>query len=131
MLYASDHGEDIFDDHRNRFLHATITPTYYQLRIPMILWFSDAYLSEFPQKYSIAKANAGKPVSTSSVFPTLMDLSFINTPYSDKSLSLSSKHYNASKRYFLNQYDQPVPIAELNLAPEDTLMFYKRGIRRR
>ena len=28
MLYTSDHGEDIFDDHRHLFLHASPVPSY-------------------------------------------------------------------------------------------------------
>lgn len=43
MLYASDHGEDIFDDKRNLFLHASPIPTYYQLHIPFVMWFSPEY----------------------------------------------------------------------------------------
>ena len=33
MLYTSDHGEDIFDDSRHLFLHASPVPSYYQLHI--------------------------------------------------------------------------------------------------
>ena len=40
MCYVSDHGEDIFDDSRQRFLHSSPIPTYYQLRVPFILWAS-------------------------------------------------------------------------------------------
>ena len=32
MLYTSDHGEDIFDDSRHLFLHASPVPSYYQLQ---------------------------------------------------------------------------------------------------
>ena len=48
MLYLSDHGEDIFDDARARYLHASPIPTYYQLHIPYIIWFSDDYRTVFP-----------------------------------------------------------------------------------
>lgn len=34
MLYTSDHGEDIFDDNRKLFLHASPVPSYYQLHVP-------------------------------------------------------------------------------------------------
>ena len=47
MLYLSDHGEDIFDDARARYLHASPIPTYYQLHIPYIIWFSDDYRTVF------------------------------------------------------------------------------------
>ncbi|MDE6109311.1 MAG: lipid A phosphoethanolamine transferase, partial [Muribaculaceae bacterium] len=42
MLFIPDHGEDIFDDSRHRFLHASPTPTYWQLHVPMVLWTSQA-----------------------------------------------------------------------------------------
>ena len=49
MLYLSDHGEDIFDDSRARYLHASPIPTYYQLHIPYVIWFSKAYRSHIPR----------------------------------------------------------------------------------
>jgi len=37
LLYLADHGEDIFDDERGRFLHASPNPTYWQIHVPMIV----------------------------------------------------------------------------------------------
>ena len=34
MLYTSDHGENIFDDSRNLFLHASPVPSYYDMHVP-------------------------------------------------------------------------------------------------
>ncbi|MVX36183.1 phosphoethanolamine transferase [Myroides sp. LoEW2-1] len=50
LLYTSDHGEDLFDDKRGKFLHASPTPTYYQLRIPLFVWFSNEYSAENQNK---------------------------------------------------------------------------------
>ena len=47
MLYLSDHGEDIFDDPRHLFLHASPVPSYYQLHIPFLIWMSDSYREAF------------------------------------------------------------------------------------
>ena len=35
MLFVPDHGEDIFDDGRDRFLHASPSPTYWQIHVPI------------------------------------------------------------------------------------------------
>ena len=43
LLYCADHGEDILDDRRERFLHASPTTTAYQLYVASLAWFSDAY----------------------------------------------------------------------------------------
>ncbi|MFR9165651.1 MAG: phosphoethanolamine transferase [Dysgonomonas sp.] len=50
VFYSSDHGEDILDDNRMRFLHSSPSPTFYQLKIPMFVWFSDNYIKNFPGK---------------------------------------------------------------------------------
>ena len=60
MLYVSDHGEDIFDDSRLRFLHASPTPTYWQLHVPIVLWMSDSFKDAHPEKYRAAEANTKK-----------------------------------------------------------------------
>lgn len=49
MFYLPDHGEDIMDDDRHRFLHASPCPTYYQLHIPFLIWFSDEYNNRYPR----------------------------------------------------------------------------------
>ncbi|MEG1406101.1 MAG: phosphoethanolamine transferase, partial [Alistipes sp.] len=36
LLYCSDHGEDLIDDRRRRFLHASPTTTAYQLYVPSV-----------------------------------------------------------------------------------------------
>lgn len=57
LYYSPDHGEDLLDDDRKRFLHASPHPTYYQLHIPLFLWFSDQYRQEFPERYATALTN--------------------------------------------------------------------------
>ena len=59
-LYLQDHGEDMLDDDRKRFLHASPHPTYYQLHIPLLFWFSENYREQFPEKYAAAESNQTK-----------------------------------------------------------------------
>ena len=51
MLYTSDHGEDIFDDSRHLFLHASPVPSYYQLHVPFLIWMSDTYREAYPEHW--------------------------------------------------------------------------------
>ena len=64
LFFCSDHGEDLMDDDRGRFLHASPTPTYYQLHVAALAWFSDEYRAQFPEKYRNAVANRDKPSTT-------------------------------------------------------------------
>lgn len=128
MLYLSDHGEDIMDDRRNRFLHASPNPTYYQLRIPFIVWFSPKYQNTHTQKVELVKANKNKPVSSNMVFPTLLDIANIETPFLEKDLSLANSAFTLQERMYLDDHDDPIHYTKTNLKEEDKAMLLKRRI---
>ena len=110
MLYLSDHGEDIFDDDRERYLHASPIPTYYQLHIPYIIWFSDNYRKAYPEKCRVAEANRNKALSTNNVFHTLLDLAEIETVVFDLSLAVTNPAWHMRDRMYLGDHDDPVPL---------------------
>lgn len=126
FLYASDHGEDILDDHRVKFLHASPNPTFYQLRIPMLMWFSPGYLSAFPDKVKGATINKSKPVATNAVFHTLLDIASIRTNYLEEDQSLVNPLFKSVKRMYLDDHDNPVFFYKTNLKKEDKIMISKR-----
>lgn len=120
LVYLGDHGEDIFDDSRNRFLHASPTPTYYQIHIPLAVWMSSEYVSQYQDKYDTAKRNLNKNVSSSaSVFNTIMDIAGINTPYYQADYSLTSPKYTEHNRLYLNDYNEAVPLLQSGLRMQD------------
>lgn len=125
MLYLSDHGEDIFDDSRLRYLHASPIPTYYQLHIPYIIWFSDSYRNTFPDKYETAVAHRANPASTNSVFHTMLDIASVQTSVSDSSLALTDKGFVIRDRMFLGDHDEPVPFWKVGLKKADFEMLDK------
>ncbi len=128
FYYSADHGEDIMDDKRMRFLHASPNPTYYQLRIPMLLWFSDQYKNTFHVKYENALTNKDKPVSTNAAFHTVLDMANIKTTYLNKDLSLVDREFKIAKRMYLNDHDKPVFFYNANLKKEDKIMIEKNHI---
>jgi len=128
MFYAADHGEDLLDDKRMRFLHASPNPTFYQLRIPLLMWFSDNYKTNFPVKVNHAVANRTKPVSTNAVFHTLLDMAGLKTEYYDPRLSLLNNVYKISRRMYLDDHDDPILYYNANLKKEDKEMIEKTGL---
>lgn len=129
VLYASDHGEDIFDDRRERFLHSSPVPTYWQIHVPMLVWLSPQYCSLFPDKRASMHANATADVSTSaSMFHTLIDIAGINTPYYNPSLSVTSDAYVAPPRRYLNDYNESVPFERAGLRQADFDELHRRNI---
>lgn len=129
MFYSSDHGEDILDDDRQRFLHASPNPTFYQLKVPMLMWFSSEYRTNFPQKIIDSESNKNKPVATNAVFHTLLDAAQIDTKYLDTKLSLVSSDFEITERMYLSDHDNPIPYYNAGLKKEDKAMIEKRNMR--
>ncbi len=119
MVYLSDHGEDIFDDARGRYLHASPIPTYYQLHIPFVIWFSESYRAAYPEKYEAAQSNRGLPASTNCVFHTVLDLAGVETPAADSTLSVAHAAFAARSRMYLGDHDDPIPFWKVGLKKAD------------
>lgn len=129
VLYASDHGEDLLDDNRNRFLHASPIPTYYQIHIPLFIWLSDKYVNNCNDKYRNIKENSVKSISNNSIFHTLLDISSISTPYLDSTLAVSSNKFNETTRYYLNDHDGCTPVYKIEFKKQDINEFNKRKVK--
>lgn len=120
MLYTSDHGEDIYDDARQLFLHASPCPSYYQLHVPFIVWMSEGYRAVYPENYEAARANKGSFVSsTTAFFHTALDLAGIETPALKDNCSVSNKGYRPAKPLFLNDYNEAVSLRNAGLTELD------------
>lgn len=129
MLYISDHGEDLFDDGRNRFLHASPTKTYYQLHVPALIWFSPEYKDRFPALPDIAASNAARAGSTAEAFHTLADIAGLQSPgYVDRARSWVSGSFSPAERLYVNDYDIPVNIMGTGLSPEDITVMEQKGL---
>ncbi len=120
LVYASDHGEDILDDGRGRFLHASPTPTYYQLHVAMLTWVSSAYDRAYPEKLAVMRSHRDAPVSsTSSLYNTLIDLGGIETRYYVDSLSVASPGYNRPRPLYLDDMNEGVDLMKSGLGNMD------------
>lgn len=130
MIYAADHGEDIFDDYRTRFLHASPTPTTRQLHVPMVVWTSEGYAARHPATEAALRANRGRQISSSrSMFNTIVDLAGVNTPNLDRRASLASAEYTEPRRMYLNDYNEAVPLELSGLRSVDFAVMDSLGIR--
>jgi len=120
MVYLADHGEDIYDDERERFLHASPTPTYWQIHVPMLVWLSDGYRALHSDKFDVLLSNTGKNVSSSrSAFHTLLSLAGIKTDKLKEEADLSSSAYKEPDRVFLNDYNEAVDLRSSGLRTPD------------
>ncbi|MBR1881505.1 MAG: phosphoethanolamine transferase [Muribaculaceae bacterium] len=124
MLYTSDHGEDIYDDARARFLHASPIPTYYQLHVPLIAWASASWRESYPEKWENLRTHASQPVSTGMVmFHTLLDLAGIETRLTKPSLALGNDRFVPTQRLYVNDHNELRTLDDCGLKPADEQLF--------
>ena len=130
VLFTSDHGEDIFDDSRGRFLHASPLPTYFQLRVPLLVWLSQSYISSYPEQSALIKTHASIPVTTNMVmFHTLLDIAGINTSFRNPAFSLCSPQFKPHRRLYVSDHNEFLPLDSCGMTPHDVLMFKKNNLR--
>ena len=130
LVYTSDHGEDIFDDDRRMFLHASPIPSYYQLHVPLIFWASDEYVSNYGAEWATLEKHSGQAVSGSKeLFHTMLTLGGIDTDFRVDSLSLASPDFKSGKRYYLNDHNEEILLSETGMGRLDEAMFAKMGLR--
>ena len=129
MIYTSDHGENIFDDSRRLFLHASPVPSYYELHVPLMVWMSPAYRQAYAPVEAALRANSQKRVATSeSVFHTTLAIAGIDTPLRRDSLSLAGTRFAVTPCIYLDDHNRAVPVKKLLRSEKDFEMFEKKGI---
>jgi len=129
ILYCADHGEDLLDDERSRFLHASPTTTAYQLWVASLAWFSEEYRAAFPGIAEQAQAHAAAPANTHALFHTMAQIAAIRSPYIDESVSLVSPEFDCeAPRYYLNDHNEAVPYRRTGLKKQDIELLRRHGI---
>ena len=129
LLYCADHGEDLSDDDRERFLHASPTTTAYQLYVASLAWFSEDYRTHFPEKVAAAEANETAPATTHALFHTMADMASIRGRFLTTKVSLVSPDFDrTAPRRYLNDRNEAVPFRKTGLRHEDMEVFRRYGI---
>ena len=127
MVYTSDHGEDIFDDARHLFLHASPFPSFWQLHVPLVVWTSADYRQRHADIVSCLDANRHRKAESNSVFHTLLTMGGVETSYRNDSLSLASPVFVSHPRLFIDDHNEP-RLYHQCLAPKDFEAMKRWGI---
>lgn len=129
IVYAADHGEDMYDDERERFLHASPVPTYYQLHVPMMVWMSEGMEETYPEMVSALKENAEKRVSpTESLYPTLLQLGGVATSYLNRAQAVTDTMFRSPRPIYLTDRNVTVTLEDSGVKKADLDALRERGI---
>ena len=89
----------------------------------------DSYREAYPEHWEAVTANKEKNISSSSsFFPTMLDLGGIKTPYRDDSQSVATPLYKMRPRVYLNDHNEPRPLDDLGMKKQDFHMLEKQEI---
>ncbi len=131
MLYTADHGENIFDDERRLFLHASPTPSYWELHVPFFVWLSDKYNSLRPSVRTALVDNSRKPVASSaSFFHSMLGVAAVETPVYADTLNVASSHFHSAPRRYLNDHNKAVTLEKVGFLPLDFKLMQRHGVSR-
>ncbi len=129
MFYCADHGEDLYDDRRGRFLHSSPTITYYQAHVACVGWYSDEWRATYPEKAEAAVANTMAPASTHTVFHTTAQLAPIESPYIKPDVSLVSNEFDYGvERHYLDDHCKARCYGEIGFRREDWELLSQHNI---
>lgn len=129
MFYCADHGEDLYDDDRGRFLHSSPTISYYQAHVACLGWYSDKWQEYYPDKAAAAVANTMAPASTYSVFHTVAQLADIESKYIKDDVSLVSDDFDYSvERHYLDDHCNAQRYGDMGMREADWEQFTIKGI---
>ncbi len=114
VIYTSDHGEDIFDNGKDSFLHASPLPTIYQVHVPMIVWLSKSLSLYNPDADTVLQENMKKTISSSKTYtPTLLMMAGIRSDKINESQSLLSPDFRQTEPVYLDDHNECVALREL------------------
>ncbi|MCX7986945.1 MAG: lipid A phosphoethanolamine transferase [Bacteroidales bacterium] len=84
MIYLSDHGELLGEN--GKWIHAQ--DTEYEKNPACIVWFSDSYRIQYPDKVEAAERNKNKRFRSDFLFHSVLDAADIRSPYRHDDLSI-------------------------------------------
>jgi len=96
MWFASDHGDLLPSPACPKTGHGH--GTRHEFEVPALFWYSDAYLSAFPDRVAALEANANQRTLTADSFESLIDMAGVDFPGHDISRSLFNRAWSYRPR---------------------------------
>jgi glucan phosphoethanolaminetransferase (alkaline phosphatase superfamily) len=97
MMYVADHGQTLYDGSCNLAFHGH--NTQYEFHIPAMFWYSDQYLTTYPDKVEQLKKHRKARFSTENIFHSALDLADIRYPGERLEWSMFNARFKLHKRY--------------------------------
>lgn len=104
ILYASDHGEEVYD-FRDFAGHVETNISRYMVEIPFLIYISDKFIENYPEKVESIKNSVNKPYMTDDLIHTILDIADIKTSEFDETRSIINKNFNDKRKRIISGKD--------------------------
>jgi glucan phosphoethanolaminetransferase (alkaline phosphatase superfamily) len=101
IFYIADHGDNLFDDSKDKFLHADPIPSKWVAHIPFMVWYSDQYKSLFPDRIKNLTEHKNYKTGSDDVFHSLAEMGCLSFASLDTSKSVANKNFKESRQIIL------------------------------
>ncbi len=113
LIYTSDHGENLFDDSRNLFMHSSPIPSIYEVRVPLIVWCGKACQKKRPRLLEKLAENRSKKISHKNVFFTVLDIAGFKLPKDARKSSLFDSNFEVAERWVFPTLNERINVSDL------------------
>jgi glucan phosphoethanolaminetransferase (alkaline phosphatase superfamily) len=95
VIYCSDHGEFLFEDSSQGYGRGLEGNSFSPLHVPLFIWVSDEFASEYPDKFLNLRYNKAKPSTLNNVFHSMLHMADFQIDSIDLDMSLFEAAYNS------------------------------------
>ena len=113
ILYASDHGEEVYD-FRDFVGHTETKVSRYMVEIPFLIYTSDKFIKNYPEKVESIKNSVNKPYMTDDLIHTILDIADIKTSEFDETRSIINKNFNGQRKRITGGKDYDTELKNKN-----------------
>jgi heptose-I-phosphate ethanolaminephosphotransferase len=104
LIYLSDHAEEVYDirDYNGRSIENL---SKQMVEIPFMIWMSDSFIENFPQKKDLIEMSSERPYMTDDLIHTILDITDISTNDYEPCRSVISPEFDADRTRRIGEKD--------------------------
>lgn len=109
VIYISDHGEAVYDE--SAFSgHIEENPNRHMIEIPMLMWASDKFKAQYPEKVQSIRKAVNRPYMSDDMIHTVLDLTDIKTADYEATRSIVNDQFDPTRKRIFNNKDYDIEI---------------------
>lgn len=118
VIYVSDHGEAVYDE--SAFSgHIEENPNRHMIEIPMLMWASDKFKEQYPEKIQRINKAVNRPYMTDDMIHTVLDITDIKTADYEAKRSIVNDQFDPTRKRIFNKKDYDLEIKNGEVAKSE------------